>query len=168
MAERIVDLVTKKYNRRFFKNFKEIQTEEIILSGGAFANFSEVKSYTDIIYKRISEKQFDKKDAEYLVYNYGKQTDIILKKFDELTGENSRKKIIKAEVWFTIQYEMTCSPVDFFMRRTGRIYFNIDSVNLYKTLILNEFSNYFSWNKETLEKNKKELLKELQQATSFK
>jgi len=168
MAERIVDLVTKKYNRRFFKNFKEIQTEEIILSGGAFANFGEVKSYTDIIYKRIAEKQFDKKDAEYLVYNYGKQTDIILKKFDELTGENSREKIIKAEVWFTIQYEMACSPVDFFMRRTGRIYFNIDSVNLYKTLILNEFSNYFSWNKETLEKNKKELLKELQQATSFK
>ena len=168
MAERIVDLVTKKYSRRFFKNFKEIQTEEIILSGGAFANFSEVKSYTDIIYKRIAEKQFDKKDAEYLVYNYGKQTDIILKKFDELTGENSREKIIKAEVWFTIQYEMTCSPVDFFMRRTGRIYFNIDSVNLYKTLVLNEFSNYFSWDKETLEKNKKELLKELQQATSFK
>ena len=63
---------------------------------------------------------------------------------------------------------MTCSPVDFFMRRTGRIYFNIDSVNLYKTLVLNEFSNYFSWDKETLEKNKKELLKELQQATSFK
>ena len=54
------------------------------------------------------------------------------------------------------------------MRRTGRIYFNIDSVNRYKTLVLNEFSNYFSWNKETLEKNKKELLKELQQATSFK
>jgi len=63
---------------------------------------------------------------------------------------------------------MACSPVDFFMRRTGRIYFNIDSVNRYKTLVLNEFSNYFSWNKETLEKNKKELLKELQQATSFK
>ena len=62
---------------------------------------------------------------------------------------------------------MACSPVDFFMRRTGRIYFNIDSVNLYKTLVLNEFSNYFSWNKETLEKNKKELLKELKQATSF-
>ena len=75
--------------------------------------------------------------------------------------------MIKAEVWYTIQYEMACSPVDFFMRRTGRVYFNIDSVDLYKTLVLNEFSNYFSWDKETLEKNKKELLKELKQATSF-
>ena len=83
-------------------------------------------------------------------------------------GKDPQEKIIKAEVWYTIQYEMACSPVDFFMRRTGRIYFNIDSVNRYKTLVLNEFSNYFSWNKETLEKNKKELLKELQQATSFK
>ena len=53
------------------------------------------------------------------------------------------------------------------MRRTGRIYFNIDSVNRYKTLVLNEFSSYFSWDKDTLEKNRNELLKELKQATSF-
>ena len=83
MAERIVDLVTKKHKRRFEKEFDDIKTEEIVLSGGAFKDSSEVKSYTDAIYNRIAEVDFSEKDAEYLVYHYGKQTDLILKKFDE-------------------------------------------------------------------------------------
>jgi glycerol-3-phosphate dehydrogenase len=92
MAERIVDVVVKKYKRRYEKKFKDVQTEEIVLSGGTFSNFSEVKSYTDAIYNRIAEVDFDEKDAQYLVYNYGKQTDIILKKFDEFVDENQQKK----------------------------------------------------------------------------
>jgi Glycerol-3-phosphate dehydrogenase len=36
MAERIVDLVTKKYERRFDKTFGDIKTKEIVLSGGTF------------------------------------------------------------------------------------------------------------------------------------
>ena len=167
MAERVVDLVAKKYKRGFNKEFKEVQTEEILLSGGGFTNFNEVKTYTSDVYNKIAKVGFDEKDAQYLVYNYGKQTNIILKKFDELTGKDPQERMIKAEVWYTILHEMACSPIDFFMRRTGRIYFDIDSVNLYKNLVLNEFSTCFSWDKETLEKNKKELLKELQQATSF-
>jgi glycerol-3-phosphate dehydrogenase len=167
MAERIVDLVAKKYVRRFDKEFSEIKTEEIVLSGGTFDDFSEVKSYTDAIYNRIAEVDFDEKDAQYLVYNYGKQTDLILKKFDELTDEDQQEKMIKAEVWFAVHHEMTCTPTDFFMRRTGRMYFDIASVLRYKKLVLKEFSSYFSWDKNTLEKHAKELEKELKLVSTF-
>ena len=124
MAERIVDLVAKKYKRRFEKEFEDVKTEKLVLTGGTFKNFNEVKSYTDAIYNRIAEVDFSQKDAEYLVFNYGKQTDIILKKFDEFTEENQQEKMIKAEVWFTINYEMACNTTDFFMRRTGRLFFD--------------------------------------------
>ena len=167
MAERIVDLVAKKYKRRFDKEFDEIKTKEIVLSGGTFKNTQEVQSYTDAIYNRIAEVDFTQKDAEYLVHNYGKQTDIILKKFDEFSDENQQEKMMKAEVWFTINYEMTCSITDFFMRRTGRLFFDTHSVFLYKNLVLNEFKNYFSWNNETAENQLKELDKYLKVATTF-
>lgn len=167
MAERIVDLVAKKYNRRFEKEFDAIKTEEIILSGGTFSNFSEVKSYSDAIYNRIAEVDFDEKDAQYLVYNYGKQTDIILKKFDEFMDEDQQEKMIKAEVWFAINYEMACTPTDFFMRRTGRLFFNTRSVFLYKEYVLNEFKVHFSWNNKTAKNHQKELEKQLKSATSF-
>lgn len=168
MAERIVDLVTKKYFKKFSGIFKEAQTESILLSGGGFEDFNEVKTYIDHIYDSIVEKQFDKKDAQYLVYNYGKQADIILRKYDEFIEKCPHEKMIKAEVWFTIHYEMACTPIDFFMRRTGRFYFDIDSVHRYKTIVLNEFSNYFCWDKREEEKRKKELLKKLEEVVSFK
>jgi glycerol-3-phosphate dehydrogenase len=167
MAERIVDLVTKKHKRRFEKEFDDIKTEEIVLSGGTFKDSSEVKSYTDAIYNRIAEVDFSEKDAEYLVYNYGKQTDLILKKFDELTDENQQEKMIKAEVWFTVNYEMACTPTDFFMRRTGRLFFDTHSVNMYKDFVFTEFEDYFSWDKKTSKKYQQELDLQLKVATTF-
>jgi glycerol-3-phosphate dehydrogenase len=167
MAERVVDLVSKKCERRFEIKFKEIKTEEIILSGGEFANFSEVRSYIDAIHNRIAEVDFNEKDAEYLIYNYGKQTDIILQKFDDLMEEDQVKKMIKAEVWFCIENEMACTPTDFFMRRTGRLFFDPNSVVLYKEFVLSEFKNYFSWNQETTEKHQKELEEKLIATVTF-
>lgn len=157
MAERIVDLVAKKYERRFDKKFGEIKTEQIILSGGTFKNSKEVKSYTDAIYNRINEVDFTQKDAEYLVYNYGKQTDIILKKFDEFTDENQEEKLIKAEVWFAIHYEMACNPSDFFMRRTGRLFFDKHSVEKHKDFVLQLFENELLYSDEISKKHQEEL-----------
>ena len=167
MAERIVDLVAKKYARRFDKEFDEIKTKEISLSGGTFKSYQEVQSYTDAIYNRIAEVDFNQKDAEYLVHNYGKQTDIILQKFDDLMHDNMQEKMLKSEVWFTINHEMTCSPTDFFMRRTGRLFFDIQSVFMYKEFVLNEFKNHFSWDEKTTEKNLKDLKENLKIATTF-
>ena len=167
MAERIVDLVTKKYERRFDKEFGEIKTKEIALSGGTFQNYQEVQSYTDAIYNRIAEVDFNQKDAEYLVHNYGKQTDIILQKFDDLMHDNMQEKMIQAEVWFTINYEMTCSPTDFFMRRTGRLFFDTHSVFLFKEFVLDLFKTHFSWDETTTEKHLKELEKHVNIASTF-
>ena len=168
MAERIVDLVAKKYKRRFDLEFDDIKTKEIVLSGGTFANYNEVKSYTDAIQNRIAEVNFKRKDAEYLVHNYGKQTDIILQKFDDLMHENMQEKMIKAEVWFAINYEMACNPTDFFMRRTGRLFFDVNSVTTFEKLVLNEFKIAFSWDSKTTEKLQQELEHHLKMATNFK
>ena len=167
MAERIVDLVAKKYKRRFEKEFEDVKTEKLVLTGGTFKNFNEVKSYTDAIYNRIAEVDFSQKDAEYLVYNYGKQTDIILKKFDEFTEENQQEKMIKAEVWFAINYEMACNTTDFFMRRTGRLFFDKPSVDLYKDYVTQLFENQLNLDKKTNEKNVKILNENLTSILTF-
>jgi glycerol-3-phosphate dehydrogenase len=167
MAERIVDLVVKKYNRRYEKKFKESSTENIVLSGGTFADYSEVKSYTDAIYNRIAEVDFDEKDAQYLVHNYGKQTDDILKKFDEFSDENQQEKMIKAEVWFAVNYEMACNPTDFFMRRTGRLFFDAQSVKSYKNLVVDLFQEHFSWDEKTTKKHQEALEKKLKSIVTF-
>ena len=167
MAERVVDVVAKKHKRQFDKAFGKVNTENIVLSGGTFKNTNEVKSYIDAIHNRIAEVDFTAEDAKYLVYNYGKQTDIILQKFDDLFNENQQEKLIEAEVWFAIHYEMACTPTDFFMRRTGRLFFDMPSVLLYKELVIASFKNEFSWSDKTAQKHKKALEKHIKTATSF-
>ncbi len=167
MAERIVDLVAKKYERRFDLTFEDIKTKKIVLSGGTFENYNEVKSYTDAIQNRIAEVDFSRKDAEYLVHNYGKQTDIILQKFDDLMYDNMQEKMIQAEVWFAINYEMACTPTDFFMRRTGRLFFDSNSVFSYKEYVIHLFKENFSWDATTTEKHQSELEYHLKSATTF-
>lgn len=167
MAERIVDIAAKKMKRRFEVEFDSIQTEEIVLAGGPFQNYKSVKLYINQIYKRIKSFGFTEKDASYLVHNYGKQTEVILDKFDELNEENLQERLLKAEVWFTIKHEMTCTPTDFFMRRTGRLFFDKPSVDLYKNFVIQEFTERFKWDKNTALKHQQELDKKIDLAVNF-
>jgi glycerol-3-phosphate dehydrogenase len=168
MSERIVDLVAKKYKKKYETEFEPIQTEDIILAGGPFQNYKSVNLYIKQVYKQIKQEGLTQKDAEYLVHNYGKQTDVVLDKFDELTEENAEKRLLKAEVWFTVQHEMTCTPTDFFMRRTGRLFFDKSSVDTYKDFVQQEFANYFSWDASQIKKYTEELNEKIELAINFK
>ncbi|WP_047788079.1 glycerol-3-phosphate dehydrogenase/oxidase [Tenacibaculum mesophilum] len=167
MAERIVDIVAKKMKRRFEVEFDPIETEEIVLSGGPFQNYKSVKLYINQIYKQLKLHGFTEKDASYLVYNYGKQTELILDKFDELNEENIQERLLKAEIWFVIKHEMTCTPTDFFMRRTGRLFFDKPSVDLYKNFVIQEFTSRFNWDENTTLKHQQELDKKIALTLKF-
>lgn len=167
MAERIVDMVAKKMKRRFEVEFDSIQTEEIVLAGGPFQNYKSVKLYINQVYKRIKPYHFTEKEAHYLVHNYGKQTELILDKFEELSESNYEKRLLQAEVWFTIKHEMTCTPTDFFMRRTGRLFFDKPSVDTHKNFVLKQFTTYFNWDTATETIHKEELDKKIKLALNF-
>jgi len=168
MAERIVDVVCKKFEKRYDKKFKEIETHNIVLSGGKFKNFKEVLTYQNKIFEKLKFHGFSKIDAEYLVHNYGKQTDVILKKFEELTEINPIIGLAKAELWFCMQHEMVQTPLDFLIRRTGRLYFDIESVKTLKEPILSEFMTVFNWDNIVLEKHRTDLETAINNATIFK
>jgi len=167
MAERIVDLVCKKYDNRYDKKFKDNETHKIVLSGGKFKNFKEVQNYQNKIFKQIKPNGFTKIDANYLVHNYGKQTTSILKKFDELKDTDIEIRLAKAELWFCIQHEMVQTPLDFFIRRTGKLYFDIKSIKKLKEPIFIEFSKTFNWDEQTMEQHQRELENETKLATVF-
>ncbi len=157
MAERLVDLVEKKYEKYTDKKLKKCFTDEIPLSGGIFKNAKEVRNYVDETAKKLAPYGFDRHDAKYLVFNYGRQTDSILEKFEALNDTDHEIRLAKAELWFTVNHEMVTSPLDFFVRRTGRLYFKIESITKIKTAILEEFKSIFNWNEQRLSTAKKAL-----------
>lgn len=167
MAQRIVDLILiKKMNIRG-KRFIKTNTKNITLNGSSFKNYKEVKKYCEQIFEQIKSHGFTRKNAEYLVHNYGQQTDIILNKYQEIKENNPELRLAKSELWFCIQYEMVYLPLDFFERRTGRLFFNIESVRRLKYPILKELALALNWDNKELENQKSILDKTISNVVSF-
>lgn len=168
MAERVVDRIAKKMEDEHDIELKDCYTEKIFLSGNDnFKKFKHVKKYIDQVYSEIKEEGFTKHDAWFLVTNYGKQTSKILETYATLVDEDKYVRLAKAELAFGIDYEMVQNPMDFFIRRTGRLYFDIDSIRTLMEPILAEFKLRFGVDDARVEEWRKTLNAELKEHSDF-
>jgi glycerol-3-phosphate dehydrogenase len=168
MASRVVDRVVETISSEKQERLKKVDTRKIAMVSPALENAGEVVSYqidleTQLTVLGIENRYY----ADYLCSNYGMQSDDILEKMDEITKGTPLEKLIRAELWYSVHNEMTTNLVDFFVRRTGRLYFDLPSVKEYLTLVLEDFVTYFHWNEEKtlFEKGKMEVL--IEDASSY-
>ncbi|MBR9998679.1 MAG: glycerol-3-phosphate dehydrogenase/oxidase [Cyclobacteriaceae bacterium] len=145
MAEKVVDMIARKLKH---EGYKKCNTASLPLKGNKFDNYLQVQEYIGEIKVRLKQLGLPEKYASYLVHNYGNQTDTILSEFEIQPGDDPHKKLLWAELYFCINNEMVCKPLDFFERRTGRLYFNLGSVKKNKEEILAFFKEKFSWSEE--------------------
>ncbi len=150
MAERVVDRIVKKIEEDYGTKPTDCSTENLLLCGNDFAKSKHVQKYIDTVYEILKPDGFTKYDAWYLVTNYGKQTETILETYAALKDKNKAVRLIKAELHFGIAYEMVQTPMDFFVRRTGRLYFDIESVTTFMEPVLAEFQTIFKLDKEQI------------------
>ena len=78
MAQRVVDLVADRYEKDHTKKLPSCHTHEVQLAGGPWSSPKEVKTYLDQFIQKARKKGLDQIHAEYLVYNYGKDSEQIL------------------------------------------------------------------------------------------
>lgn len=155
MGQRIVDLVLKKMSGVTKKSFKKCNTRKIALTPKPLANYAAVKEYIKKLEKVVEFKGLDKYYAWYLTTNYGTQADLILLKMIEFSDE-PEVSLARAEAWFGMHYEMVLSAEDYFVRRTGRLYFDIKSISKIREKLMEDFKNTLGWdNERTSLENKK-------------
>jgi glycerol-3-phosphate dehydrogenase len=167
MAERVVDRIAKSMQEEYETKVKPCTTQDIPLCGNEFKKYKHVKKYIAAVYERIKTNGFTEYDAWFLVTNYGKQTDTILELYQNRKETDNPTKLILAELQFGIAYEMVQDPMDFFIRRTGRLYFDIDSVRTYMEPVLNEFKTIFKTDDTQVLEWKEALHKELTEHSDF-
>ena len=155
MGQRIVDLVLKKMEGVTKRSFKKCSTKKIALTPKPLANYDAVKKYIVKLEKIVEFKGLDKFYAWYLATNYGTQADLILLKMIEFS-DIPEVSLARAEAWFGIHYEMVSSAEDFFVRRTGKLYFDIKSISLIREKVVGDMKNIFLWDeKRTIKEDKK-------------
>ncbi|MBL7876070.1 MAG: glycerol-3-phosphate dehydrogenase/oxidase [Cyclobacteriaceae bacterium] len=145
MAERVVDLVIEKY---FDDVESPCQTENIPFTGSDFKTYKQVKEYIDSVAKRLAENGLTAK-APYLVHNYGKQTDLILNHWQQ-KKHHTIEELAKSELWFCVEREMVVQPADFFVRRTGLLYFNRPLLETLLEPLMTELRTIFQWTEKQL------------------
>jgi glycerol-3-phosphate dehydrogenase len=167
MAERVVNRIAKKMEEDFETEIGESATVQIPLCGSDFKKPKHVKRYIKEIFERIKDDGFTEYDAWFLVTNYGIQTETILENYSKLEEGDKEVRMALAELQFGIDYEMVQNPMDFFIRRTGRLYFDIDSVRSLMDPILEEFKKVFKADDAQILNWKEELQAQIKQHSYF-
>ncbi|WP_394748306.1 glycerol-3-phosphate dehydrogenase/oxidase [Spongiimicrobium salis] len=166
MAERVVDRIAKKMEEEYDTTVAPCTTDSIPLCGNDFKKFKHVKKYIAAVHERIKADGFTEYDAWFLVTNYGKQTEIILEKYEVMEGDHV-SRMAKAELHFGIAYEMVQNPMDFFIRRTGRLYFNIESISQLMDVVFEELQAVFAYDQATLLSYKQDLKAAIKDHSDF-
>ncbi len=168
MAHRVIEAVLKTMKKKHKENLKQSETEKISLVSPALKSSQEVNQYQIELEKELNILGVtDAYHAWYLCTTYGRQSDIIIDKSKEFENKDTLERLIRAELWYCIHHEMTNSLTDFFVRRTGRLYFNIPSVKEYMEIISNDCLNYLNWDAKRMASEKENLELLLQDATTY-
>lgn len=145
MAERVVDAVLKTMHQKTAS-----VTKDLTLGGGDFDSTEAIQAY---IYKLSGEAKQINVGVEHiqsLVYRYGTNTEHIINKAYELYNEiqDAAQRLMYAEIWYAIHYEMTNNVCDFLIRRTGRLYFDRPMLADWYVYVIDTMAILLEWSDE--------------------
>ena len=145
MAETVVDLIAKQLE----KTCRPCQTKHLPISGGDIGGANEWHTF---ISKKVMEGMsygFTEQQAKQLVQRYGTNVDRLF----ALAHTYDRNSTLLPIDWYVmcmyaLEYEMAVTPLDFFIRRTGALFFDIHAVRQWKGAVTQLMQSYFNWTDE--------------------
>lgn len=154
MAKKVLDIACKRLGVD-----AKCTTDNIRING--YAEEGMLKE----IQKGLSEINMNATEykAARMLHTYGSQTFNICKNFKE----QQLTSIIEAEAHFCLDYEMALTLLDFFVRRTGYMYFNINAVEKNLEIIGQVFANDYNWSSERLSKEMESVKEEIKNRSQF-
>ncbi|MDG1332894.1 MAG: glycerol-3-phosphate dehydrogenase/oxidase, partial [Crocinitomicaceae bacterium] len=158
MAKKVIRLICDKKQIT-----RKCKTRRIKLCGGNFSGAEEFNNYSKSIEKQTENLNIPAHKAAYLVHNYGKQTDDII----GLLGREEITSLIEAEALFALENDGVCTLNDFFIRRTGKMYYAPGEISSSLDKVSGLFASHLNWNEEKVIVEKGEVEKELIRIRTF-
>ncbi|MGY6648562.1 glycerol kinase GlpK [Wenyingzhuangia sp. IMCC45574] len=151
MAHRVIDAVLKNVSESTKEQLQSSFTDKIPLVTPMLSSSEEVEAYQQKLTEDLKSKGIENDyHAWYLCTTYGKKANDIIEKMDFFIGKNPVENLIRAELWYAVNFEMANGLADFFVRRTGRMYFNIPSVEEFLEIALRDFIKYLDWDERRI------------------
>ncbi|WCL81305.1 glycerol-3-phosphate dehydrogenase/oxidase [Saprospira sp. CCB-QB6] len=164
MAERVVDQIVKRLGLE-----SSCQTENLVLSGGDFASEEEFDRFIQLRVGEAKQISASPEQIGRLARRYGANLDLILENAFALHAEvqNPADRLLFAELQYALEYESVGSLADFFIRRTGKLYFERAAIIAEYPKVMQRMLKYFNWGPSELQLQMQELQQAYMQAVDF-
>lgn len=151
MAEEIVDRVAEKLKIGFEREFNPCQTLTLPISGGDIA-IDQYEAFIEAKGKEAIDFNLTEEAGRRLAAFYGTNVDKLFTLAKNATPDKMGSLPIELYVrlLYGLEEEAIMTPADFFIRRTGALYFDIDAVYAYKDDLLKVMARYFGWSLERI------------------
>ncbi|MGO3113098.1 MAG: glycerol-3-phosphate dehydrogenase/oxidase [Staphylococcus saprophyticus] len=158
MALEIVDLLSKRLKSEFGLKFDKCATKHLTISGGDVGGSANFDKFIEQKVEEAKSYQIDESTARHFASKYGSNAEELFKIAQTAQYQETGLPLdIYTELVYSIQNEMVYRPTDFFIRRTGKLYFKIDDVLNYKEQVIDVMAGLLGYTNIEKEAYTKEL-----------
>lgn len=166
MAEAVVNKISASLKAEFGVESKPCITKNIAISGGEVGGSKHIQTFISKKTELGVKAGLTKEEAAYLAQYYGSNVE---KVFSYVAKANDMMpKALFAQLQYGIEHELVTTPVDFFVRRTGNMFFNIASVLAHKDAVITHMARELNWTDAQLAEFTELLNIEIKRATTAK
>lgn len=168
MADKVVTMVAEELSQETGRQFAACTTDGIEYSGGKFGGSANFQSFLEEKTREGVSLGLSEARANQLAHRYGTNIDVvydILRRYDDDADAASLSPEVYATLVYGLEYEAVVTPSDFFVRRTGSLYFDIDFVRRWKEPVLSFMSVWYGWSEAEAARYRDELDERIEEAT---
>lgn len=169
MAEEIVNVVAKQLKAEEGILYSNSETKHIPISGGEVGGSKGFERFKQEKIREAEALGIPVPEAEALIQRYGANVDSLLSIYMNNRFEAEYKgmtPLIFAELKYAMEAEAVCTPSDFFIRRTGMLFFAIDAVKTYQEAVITYMAEQLNWTDSEKNRYQSELISHLNDAVS--
>lgn len=151
MAENVVNSVLERLVREGRATQTPCKTKQIPISGGDVGGSDRYPQFVKEAAAKGVRSGFAEDEAQLIASRYGSNAERIFALEPEARKLADRHGLplgLAARLLYAIESEMTVKPEDFFIRRTGQLFFDIASVRQWKKPVIDAMAELLGWTDE--------------------
>lgn len=145
MAENVVDLITMRLQKEYDTEFPKSKTKYLPIGGGDVGGSKGYPFYKKAKLEKARTLGIPDEQALVLIQRYGSNVDAVFLAYEEALATDQMDAYVYACLRYALEDEMVFKPTDFFVRRTGALFFHIDWVKENRAAVLDMMAAELNW-----------------------
>ncbi len=153
MARRVMQRVLRRLRKMGHRHPQAARTDRLPLDGGPFADERDFQAFARALSEKCRALGWPEHTAHRLLTTWGRHALTLV----EAVATRQRNTLLEAEVAFTIEHELACTPLDYFDRRTAKLHFDMPAVLREREAVEALFAERLNWDAPTRQRHRKQL-----------